>query len=132
MTGDEPVPIFLTVDEVSRIHQDQLGRYGGEPGVLSVDKLHSAVAQPQATFGGQFLHSDVFEMAAVYLFHLAQNHAFVDGNKRVGLASAAVFLAMNGYEINASDDDLYEIVISVARGETRRDQVADFFREKCV
>lgn len=66
MTSDESVPTFLTADEVSRIHQDQLDRYGGGTGSPQLDRLFSAVAQPQATFGGQFLHRDVFEMTAVF------------------------------------------------------------------
>lgn len=85
MPNRRSTSIFLTTDEVLEIHQDQLERYGGEAGLLNRDQLESAVAQPQVTFEGHFLYGDVYEMAAVYLFHFVQNHAFVDGNKRVGL-----------------------------------------------
>lgn len=132
MSDERAVPVFLTLEEVLEIHQDQLARYGGSDGILNSGSLESAIAQPQATFGGHFLHGDVFEMAAVYLYHIAQNHAFADGNKRVATVTAIVFLAMNGFELAVPDDDLEHLVMSVARGEARPDDVAAFFREHCI
>ena len=83
---------------------------------------------PAASFGGQCLHSDVFEMAAAYLFHLVQNHSFIDGNKRVGAVAADVFLALNDVRLVATEDDYAELVLSVARGETSKSSTAEFFR----
>src|SRR5687768_12741314 len=97
-------PNFLALDEVLEIHRDQLTRYGGLGGIRDLGLLQSAVAQPQATFAGQFLHADLAEMAAAYLFHIVQNHPFLDGNKRVGAVSAIVFLKMNDHEIEATND----------------------------
>ena len=74
-------PVLLTLDEVLEIHRDQLARYGGSQGIRDLGLLQSALAQPPATFGGQFLHADLFETAAAYLLHIVQNHPFVDGNK---------------------------------------------------
>jgi death-on-curing protein len=91
--------------------------------------LQSALAQPSASFGGKYLHADLFEMAAAYLFHLVQNHPFVDGNKRVGLASALVFLLMNDQEIRATDDALVALVLGVAVGTTDKAAVAAFLRD---
>ena len=71
---------------------------------------------PTARFGGGYLHSDLFEMAAAYLFHIVQNHPFVDGNKRTGAVSALVFLSLNEVEIDADEDDLETMVVSVAEG----------------
>src|SRR5437870_3483190 len=71
-------PTFLSTDEVPEIHTDQIARYGGMAGVRDLGRLQSALAQPQATFGGQFLHADLFEMAAAYLFHMVGNHPFVE------------------------------------------------------
>lgn len=85
-------PVFVTLDEVFAIHRDQIERYGGAPGVRDQGLLLSALAQPAATFGEGFLHADLHEMAAAYLFHLIQNHPFVDGNKRVAAVAAAVLL----------------------------------------
>jgi death-on-curing protein len=120
---------FLTVDEVVGIHASQLERFGGGVGVRSPDLLESAVAQPLASFGGEYLHADVFEMAAAYLFHIVQNHPFVDGNKRTGLLSALVFLDVNGHPIYAPDDRLYGLTMAVASGEARKEAVAALLRE---
>jgi death-on-curing protein len=82
--------------------------------------LQSAAAMPAASFGGKFLHSDLCEMAAAYLFHIVQNHPFLDGNKRVGAVAAYVFLALNNVRITAGIDAYAELVLSVARGETAK------------
>jgi death-on-curing protein len=92
-------PDFLTLEEVLEIHSTQLARFGGAAGVRDVGLLESALSQPQASFGGQYVHEDLFEMASAYLFHVVSNHPFVDGNKRAGLLSALVFLDINGIEI---------------------------------
>ncbi len=122
-------PVFLTLDEVLAIHRDQIARYGGSEGVRDWGLLQSALAMPAASFGGQFLHSDLCEMAAAYLFHFVQNHPFVDGNKRVGAVSAYVFLALNRTRLTAGQDAYADLVLSVARGETPKSAVTTFFRE---
>jgi death-on-curing protein len=92
-------PDFLAVEDVLDLHAQQLERYGGSQGVRDLGLLESAVMTPQASFGGEYVHADLFQMAAAYAFHIAENQPLVDGNKRTGLASALVFLAINGYEI---------------------------------
>jgi death-on-curing protein len=121
-------PTFLTLDEVLEIHRDQLARYGGAAGVRDLGLLQSALAQPQATFGGQFLHADLYEMAAAYLFHLVRNHAFVDGNKRVGAVSAIVFLRMSDQELKITNDELESLVLSVAQSQVDKAAITTFFR----
>ena len=74
-------PRFLTLDEVLEIHEQQIEMYGGSHGLRDAGALESAVAVPQATFGGEYLYSTIWLMAAAYLFHLVENHAFIDGNK---------------------------------------------------
>ncbi|MBI3855807.1 MAG: Fic family protein, partial [Planctomycetes bacterium] len=74
--------LFLSTESVQRIHEDQIQRYGGSLGIRDMGLLESAVAMPQAGSGGQYFHTDLYEMAAAYLFHLVKNHPFVDGNKR--------------------------------------------------
>ncbi len=91
MTG----PSFLSLDEVLALHADLVARYGGAQGVRDVALLESALAAPRATYGGEFLHGTVPEMAAAYLFHIVRNHPFVDGNERAGLLAAVVFLDVN-------------------------------------
>jgi death-on-curing protein len=106
----------------------KIATYGGSDGVRDVGLLQSAMAQPEASFGGQFLHADVFEMAAAYLFHIVQNHPFVDGNKRVGLEAALLFLEINGQSIDTDDDALIDLVLQTAQGQTTKQQIAAFFR----
>ncbi len=118
---------FLGFDEVLEIHQDQIQRYGGIDGIREPELLESAITMPMAQFGGVFLHPDLFAMAAAYLFHIAQNHPFVDGNKRVATVAALLFLMLNGKEITATEQDLEEIVLSVARGELGKEGIAAFF-----
>ena len=119
---------FLTLAEVFEIHEDQIRRYGGESGIRDADLLDSAVNMPQSTFDGNMLHEDIFEMAAAYLFHLVQNHSFVDGNKRVGTMAAYVFLFLNGYNLEMSQDDLVQMVLAVASGKLKKHDIASFLR----
>ncbi len=125
-------PVFLEWDQVVRLHRSLLGAYGGADGLRDEGMLASAIEQPRAAFGGGYLHEDLFEMAAAYLFHIAGNHPFVDGNKRTAAASAIVFLELNGVEIEADQDGLYDITIAVASGGSGKDAVARFFRERAV
>lgn len=117
---------FLGLQEVLEIHRDQVSRYGGIAGIRDLELLKSAPRMPGATFNGAFLHTDVHEMAAAYLFHLVRNHPFLDGNKRVGAVAALVFLALNGQDFQAPEDDLAEIVLAVARGGLGKSEVAMF------
>ncbi len=119
---------FLHIDDVLAIHCDQVERYGGEMGIRDVGLLQSAIAMPQASFGGEFLHRDIFEMAAAYLFHIVQNHPFLDGNKRTGAVAAIVFMAMNDIELEADEEGLEAVTLTVAKGQTNKDQIAGFFR----
>ncbi len=115
---------FLTLEEVLELHATRIERYGGSFGVRDPGLLQSALEQPRAMFGGQFLHEDIYAMAAAYLFHLVQNHAFIDGNKRIGLAAALSFLDINGIEIDADEDALTEMVLSVAEGQIDKEAIA--------
>jgi death-on-curing protein len=104
-------------------------RYGGLDGIRDPGLLHAAVAMPQASLGGEYLHKDLFEMAAAYLYHIVQNHPFLDGNKRTGAAAAIIFLAMNDIELNANQEGLVQITLAVATGKARKSQIAKFFRK---
>lgn len=123
-------PVFLTLDEVLLIHADQIARYGGRHGVRDQGLLSSALAMPEASFGGMPFHASLAEMAAAYLFHLAKNHPFVDGNKRTALASALAFLWLNGQALEADDDDLTEMVMGLAAGRLGKPEAAVFIRAR--
>jgi len=125
-------PVFLTLDEVLALHADQLARYGGDPGLRDLGLLESALATPRATFGREFLHGSLPEMAAAYLFHLVGNHPFVDGNKRIGLAAAIAFLGLNGLWLVTEPEPLAELVLRIARGEASKAEVAEYVRARVV
>lgn len=122
-------PTFLGLEEVLQIHADQSERHGGSSGIRDLGLLESAIAMPQASFGGQLLHADIFEMAAAYLFHIVRNHPFMDGNKRVGTAAALVFLRLNGASIRVTNAALVKTVLAVAQGKIGKAAVAEFFRK---
>ena len=120
-------PCFLTLSDVLDIHRDQIERYGGASGIRDVGLLESALGMPMAGFGGNYLHSDLFEMAAAYLFHICKNHAFVDGNKRTALASAEIFVRLNNQRLNATDEELENLTRGVADGSISKEETTEFF-----
>jgi death-on-curing protein len=122
-------PVFLTLDEVLEIHTQQIELYGGSHGLRDPGALESAVAMPQATFGGEYLHASIHMMAAAYLFHVTQNHPFIDGNKRAGANAAITFLLMNDWEPTFSEEELVELVLGVAQGVIGKDRIAKFLEE---
>jgi death on curing protein len=97
-------PFFLEVEDVEDIHAASLERFGGSAGIRDRGLLESAVAVPQSTFEGKYLHRSLFEMAAAYALHIAESQPFVDGNKRTGLGTALVFLKLNGVDVNDPED----------------------------
>ena len=117
-------PEFLNIEDVLEIHAMQLARYGGGDGLRDQSLLESALAQPQATFGGKFVHDGLFAMAAAYLFHTTSNHPFIDGNKRTGLLSALVFLDLNGIAIERESETLYALTMAVAEGKADKEEIA--------
>lgn len=120
-------PVFLALDEVIEIHHDQIIRYGGHPGIRDIGILKSYIAMPSAAFDGNYLHTDIYEMAAAYLFHIVRNHPFIDGNKRTGAVASVVFLILNGLDFHAEENDFEEVVIFTAEGKTAKATIAQFF-----
>jgi death-on-curing protein len=125
-------PVSLTLEQVLVIHRDLIDRYGGSPGIRDRALLLSALAAPRAGTRGEHFHKDLFEMAVAYLYHLVGNHAFVDGNKRVGAVAAYVFLGLNGYELKADEGAFERTVRGVAEGHTDKAAVAAFIRQCAV
>lgn len=120
--------IFLTLPEVLDFHAEQIDLYGGVRGVRDMALLESALAQPCATFGGELLHSDIFEAASAYMFHIIQNHPFIDGNKRTGLAACLYFLGLNDIEIDVDPNELEKFVRAIASGDIAKHKIANFLR----
>ncbi|MBX3597019.1 MAG: type II toxin-antitoxin system death-on-curing family toxin [Rhizobiaceae bacterium] len=109
------------------IHAEQLRIHGGAAGVRDVGMLESALNRPlqKATYG----EPDLCELAAAYIYGIARNHPFVDGNKRTALAAADMFLYFNGLDLQAEDEDLIQFVQMLAGGEIDQDGAAAFFRD---
>ncbi len=122
-------PVFLRLDEVIEIHREMIEQYGGSFGVRDMGLLESAAAMPHAGFGEQYLHSDLFEMGAAYLFHIVRNHPFVDGNKRTGAMPTFTFLKLNRLTLIARELEFERLVRRVAEGEMGKAAVADFLRK---
>jgi len=120
-----------TVEAVIAIHDEVLAAHGGSPGMRSRELLESAVAAPQATMMGSPMISEPIEVTAAYLYYLCSNHAFVDGNKRVALATCLVFLSENGLLKNESlDVDEWEnLTLAVAARVLSRDEVTAKLRK---
>ncbi|MCX6597520.1 MAG: type II toxin-antitoxin system death-on-curing family toxin [Acidobacteria bacterium] len=124
-------PDFLSIEDVLEIQREQIERYGGSHGLRDRGGLESALAVPQATFGGEWLHPTIPAMAAAYLFHLCQNHAFIDGNKRVRANAAIVFLFLNGWEPLFTEAELVDVVLRVASSQTGKPELTDIFERTC-
>lgn len=110
------VPRLLSIDDLLGLHQRQIERYGGRAGLRDLRLLQSASALPSASFDGSWLHGSLEEMAAAYLFHLCQNHPFMDGNKRLAAVAMTVFLVLNGLRPTFTEDELAELTLAVASG----------------
>jgi len=122
-------PVFLELGEVLLIHQDQLERYGGTAGIRDIRLPESAVSMPRAGIADRYLHEDIFQMAAAYLYYIVKDHPFVDGNKRTGTVAALVFLTMNDVEVVIDEGELEKMARTVAEGSKAKAEVATFFRE---
>lgn len=122
--------LFLTLAEVVDIHCNQIKSYGGLPGIRDINLLSSAIAMPHASFHGEYLHNDIYEMAAAYAFHIGKNHPFVDGNKRTALVSALVFLELNGISISDSQGKLYDAMLDLSTGKLNKSEFASILRKR--
>lgn len=122
-------PTFLTLAEVVEVHSDQIRRYGGQDGIRDLGLLESALAQPEASFGGVWLHQDLYEMASAYAYPIGENHPFINGNKRAGLACALVFLEINDLPIADPKGKLQDAMLKVAVGSMLKQKFADLLRQ---
>ena len=108
----------------------QIERYGGGKGLRDRGALESAVARPAMTFGGEDLYEDVASRAAALMHSLVMNHAFVDGNNRVGAHAALAFVLINGWEPSITPKELEETTLAVARGEINVEPLTIWFRQR--
>ena len=121
--------LHLTCDIVLEIHAEALAQFGGSAGVRDRSLLESAVAAPQASFGGQSPYADLIEIAAAYLFYICRNHPFVDGNKRAALGACLVFLRLNKIETPPDSPEWEQLTLDVAASRIDRDETTARLRK---
>jgi death-on-curing protein len=119
----------LTVEVVQEIHAEAIQAFGGSDGLRDQALLESAVAAPQASFGGKSPYIDLVEVAAAYLFYLCRNHPFLDGNKRTALAAGIVFLRLNGFAPQEDGPEWEKLTLAVASSELDRKQATAWLRK---
>ena len=122
--------VTLSAEQIAALHKELLKTFGGRPGVRDRGALEAAAARPNMTFDGEDLYPDLAAKAAALMHSLVVNHAFVDGNKRVGAAAAELVVEVNGYRLRAVDADLTRTAYAVARGEMTAEAVAIWFRQR--
>lgn len=118
----------LTVEIVQEIHAEAIAAFGGSQGIRDQALLESAVAAPQASFGGKSPYADMIEVAAAYLFYLCRNHPFIDGNKRAALGACLVFLRLNGAKPGPDGPEWEELTLAVAASAIDRDEATERLR----
>ncbi|KZL48035.1 type II toxin-antitoxin system death-on-curing family toxin [Nodularia spumigena CS-591/12] len=125
-------PKFIEKPNVLSIHTKQIKRYGGSFGIRDEGLLDSAIYQPQASFGGELLHPTIVEQAAAYLFHITNNHAFVDGNKRTAFDVMVTFLNLNDYELDMTTEQAYELTIQVADNKVDKEKLIEILKTSII
>ncbi len=123
---------YLSLKELIELHQRVVEQSGGMEGIRDIGLVESALAQPLMTFGGDDCYPTLAEKAAALCFSLVSNHAFVDGNKRIGHAAMEVFLVLNGFELNAEVDDAESLILRLAAGELGRSDLATWVAQHCI
>lgn len=123
---------YLSVEQVLFLHDRLIEETGGQHGVRDLGGLESALARPQAAFGETEFYPGIFTKAPVLLDGLTRNHPFIDGNKRISISTAALFLQLNGYRLTATNADLDEFTLSVTTMKPSLDEIASWFKAKTV
>ena len=120
--------IYLTAEQVLFLHDRLVEESGGEHGVRDLGGLESALARPQAAFGGTEFYPDLMTKAAVVMDGIIRNHPFLDGNKRAGVATAALFLEVNGYRLTVMNAELEQFTLRVTTTKPGIEEIAEWFR----
>jgi len=124
-----PKTIFLTLEQVLVIHEDQIERYGGSHGVRNLALLESAIFRPQSTFGGKDLYVTLFDKASSLLHSILLNHPFIDGNKRTAVVSTITFLELNGYLLQISQKGLVQFALNVENKKITVEKIATWLKD---
>ncbi len=122
---------YLTAEQILFIHARLIDSTGGAHGIRDVGLLQSAAARPRATFEGKDLYKDAFMKAAALAESLARNHCFVDGNKRIAITAAGIFLNLNGLRFEAEQREVIRFGIALAAKHLSLDAVMMWFKKHC-
>ena len=122
----------IPVEEVIYMHSELVKATGGSDGVRDMGLLESAVNAPFQSFGGCDVYPTIFEKAARLGFGLSQNHAFIDGNKRIAAQAVLTFLALNGIEIDCTEFELFSLFYKLAASEVTFDGLTDWLKKHAV
>lgn len=123
-------PLWISAELAIAIHQRQLAEHGGADGVRDQGLLESALSRPRHLFAYSDPTPEMPELAAAYAFGIARNHAFIDGNKRTAAVVCETFLELNGWDLAASDSEMYPIFLDLAAGALDEDGLADWLKQK--
>lgn len=123
---------FISTTRVLYIHDQMVRKFGGSHGVRDIGLVESAVARPQATFGGQYLYGSIFDKAAALLQSLLKNHPFVDGNKRTALTSAAIFLKLNNIHLINNHAEEVEFAVKVDNQHLSIEEISSWLKDHSV
>jgi death-on-curing protein len=123
--------IYLSLEQIIELHDSLIEKFGGLPGIRDRGLLESAIAAPMMAVFGEELHKTIYNKAAAYLFYIAKNHAFLDGNKRTATAASLVFLRTNGKFTKYDINEFLEFVVSVAEGQTDLTAISQYFAKIC-
>jgi death-on-curing protein len=117
---------YLTLEQVLKMHDAFIEKFGGLPGIRDLNLLLSAIETPKTAMFGNDLYPNVYDKAAAYLYHIVQNHPFNDANKRTGFGAVYLFLKANNVAILFDDESIESLVIEVAKGKKTKDEIAYF------
>jgi death-on-curing protein len=120
---------FLDFDRIVQLNKLAVNTFGGSNGIRDKGLIESAIYQPQASFGDQYLHENLYHMAAAYYYHISESQGFSDGNKRTGFLALFAFLKLNGCDLTIPDDYLWPFLLDVASGSKDKEALSDFLTD---
>lgn len=128
MPSDTPAPEWVPVDVILNLHTESIAEFGGRAGIRDENGLHSALARPKQIFAYE-PEADLFKLAGAYTAGLTRNHPFIDGNKRAAFIAAGIFLDLNGYYLDETEDKAIEMVMALSSKAIEEDEFCSWLRD---